>query len=76
MSCPYFKEGYVGVCVASESMYVPSINKLETNCFSEEYRCCTNLAAYLCGRGTGPGTSRGENRTLMGLLSEHIQQGV
>jgi hypothetical protein len=70
MSCPYFKEGYVGLCVASESKYVPSINKMETYCFSEDYRLCANLATYVCGSGTGLGTSHRETRTVMGRLSE------
>ena len=49
MSCPYFREGYVGVCVAFELMYVPSIARLETYCFNEHYRLCPSLATYMPG---------------------------
>jgi len=44
MSCPYFKEGYAGVCIASESIYVPSIARMEIYCFTEHYELCPNLA--------------------------------
>ena len=47
MSCPYFKEGYVGVCIASESMYIPSIVRMETHCFKEHYRLCPNLTEHI-----------------------------
>ena len=57
MSCPYFKAVYVGVCVAAESMHVPSINKLETYCFTEDYSLCSNFATYLGVIGTEPSTS-------------------
>ena len=70
MSCPYFKEGYVGVCAASESMYVPSINKLETCCFREGYRRCTNLVAFLSVRG--PSAAHTEFRPLKEKLNEQI----
>jgi hypothetical protein len=38
MSCPYFKDGYFGICVAFESMYIPGIEKMETYCFSDQHR--------------------------------------
>jgi hypothetical protein len=47
MSCPYFKEGFVGVCVAFELMYIPSITRMETYCFNEHYRLCPNLGSYM-----------------------------
>ena len=47
MSCPYFKEGYIGVCIAFEMMYVPSIDRMETYCFNEHYRLCPGIASYM-----------------------------
>ena len=47
MSCPYFREGYFGVCITFEKMYVPSIDRLEKYCFSEHYRLCSNLTSYI-----------------------------
>jgi len=47
MSCPYFEEGYIGTCGASESRYVPNIEKMETYCFKQTYRLCPTLSAYL-----------------------------
>ncbi len=52
MSCPYYKEGYFGVCTASESTHVPNIEKMETYCFSECYRLCPDLAASLFSKRT------------------------
>ena len=49
MSCPFFKEGYVGVCIASETLYTPSIARMETYCFEEDYGLCPNIAS--CGSG-------------------------
>ncbi len=54
MSCPYFKEGYVGACTASESIYIPSIARMELYCFKEGYRFCPNLVAEeVTPEGTG-----------------------
>ena len=47
MNCPYFKEGYIGVCIAFEMLYVPSIERMETYCFNEHYRLCPGLASYM-----------------------------
>jgi hypothetical protein len=47
MSCPYFREGYIGVCVAFEKVAVPSIERLETYCFRERYSLCPNLSTYM-----------------------------
>jgi len=49
MSCPYFKEGYFGVCIAFEMMYTPSIDRMETYCFTEQYRPCPSLDSYMPG---------------------------
>ncbi len=45
MSCPYFKEGYVGACTASEPVHTPSIARMEIYCFSDGYRFCPDAAA-------------------------------
>jgi hypothetical protein len=46
MSCPFFKEGYVGICTASESVYTPSIARIETWCFNRGHESCPNLVSY------------------------------
>ena len=46
MSCPYFEEGYFGICCASKSRYVPSIEMMEQYCFKNIYRLCPILLAY------------------------------
>jgi hypothetical protein len=47
MSCPYFEEGYIGSCRASETTYIPSIDRMETFCFKPVYRLCPVLSDYL-----------------------------
>lgn len=47
MSCPYFEEGYVGTCGASETTYVPSIERMENFCFKAAYRLCPVLSECL-----------------------------
>ncbi|MCL5022861.1 MAG: hypothetical protein M1497_05795 [Nitrospirae bacterium] len=54
MSCPYFKEGYFGICVAPEAVHVASIAEMETFCFRVTYEKCPNFAD-----GDGPGEARG-----------------
>jgi hypothetical protein len=70
MSCPYFREGYFGECASSTSMYVPSIDKMERHCFSDDYRLCLNISAYPFGQQILYGVSQEgageENRTLVG----------
>ncbi len=43
MSCPYFQEGYFGICVASDAVHVPSIAEIETFCFKVFYTSCPNF---------------------------------
>jgi hypothetical protein len=45
MSCPYFKEGYLGICVAPDAIHVPSIDEMERLCFRSWYRTCPNIAS-------------------------------
>ena len=47
MSCPYFEEGYIGTCKASESRSVPGIERMETYCFKKAYKLCPTLTKYL-----------------------------
>ena len=47
MSCPYFEEGYIGTCGASDSRYVPTIAIMEQYCFQKAYGLCPTLSAYL-----------------------------
>jgi hypothetical protein len=65
MSCPYFKDGYFGICVAFESIYVPSIEKMETYCFGDQYGLCPNLATYLSGNSMKPALSHEEDISLV-----------
>lgn len=44
MSCPYFKEGYFGICVAPEAIHVPAIAEMETFCFKEYYEACPSYS--------------------------------
>ncbi len=57
MSCPYFREGYAGVCTAFELISIPSIARLEKYCFNQHYRLCPSLASYV------PEPSGGRNLT-------------
>ncbi len=43
MSCPHFKEGYFGICVAPNAVHVPSIAEMEKFCFKVRYENCPNL---------------------------------
>jgi hypothetical protein len=43
MSCPYFREGYFGICVAPDAIHVPSITEMETLCFKARYAACPNF---------------------------------
>ncbi len=45
MSCPHFKEGYFGICVAPNAVHVPSIAEMENFCFRVRYEDCPNLAS-------------------------------
>lgn len=44
MSCPYFKEGYFGICVAPEAIHVPAIAEMESFCFKEHYAACPSFS--------------------------------
>ncbi len=43
MSCPHFREGYFGICVAPNAVHVPSIAEMEKFCFRVRYENCPNL---------------------------------
>ncbi len=43
MSCPYFKEGYFGICVAPDAIHVPGIDEMERFCFRSWYSNCPNI---------------------------------
>lgn len=51
MSCPYFKEGHFGICVAPDAIHVPSIAEVETFCFRVFYESCPNFALSQMCRG-------------------------
>jgi hypothetical protein len=38
-SCHFFKKGYFGVCSASESEHIPSIDDMDRYCFKENVLC-------------------------------------
>lgn len=40
MSCPYFREGYFGICVAPDAIHVPGIDEMERFCFRSWYGNC------------------------------------
>jgi hypothetical protein len=43
MSCPYFKEGYFGVCDAPNAIHVPTIAEMEAFCIKVYYESCPTL---------------------------------
>jgi hypothetical protein len=45
MSCPYFREGYFGICVAPDAVHVPNLEELESFCFRPWFRHCPSLAS-------------------------------
>lgn len=47
MSCPYFEEGYIGTCKASEPTHVPTIEVMERYCFKKTYGQCPMLTSSL-----------------------------
>jgi len=47
MGCPYYEVGYIGTCGASEAVYVPTIERMETYCFRKTYRLCPTLSEFL-----------------------------
>lgn len=53
MSCPYFKEGYFGICVAPDAIHVPSIEEMEKFCFRSWYRICPNIAFPMDSANSG-----------------------
>jgi hypothetical protein len=44
MSCPYFKQGYFGVCVAPDAIHVPDIGEMQSFCCRPYYRGCPNFS--------------------------------
>ncbi len=46
MSCPYFKEGYFGICVAPDAIHVPGIDEMERFCFRSSYGNCPNISFF------------------------------
>jgi len=58
--CPFFKNGYFGVCAASGSNHVPSIAEMEEYCF-REHTVCPIFENYTTKKYCG--STRGMNRT-------------
>ncbi len=46
MSCPYFREGYFGICVAPDAIHVPGIDEMERFCFRSSYSSCPNISFF------------------------------
>ena len=46
MSCPYYKEGYFGICDAPDAnaIHVPSIDEMERFCFRSWYERCPYIS--------------------------------
>lgn len=53
MNCPYFRESYFGICVAPDSVHVPSIDEMERLCFKPSYVNCPNLLSLKDAPDTG-----------------------
>lgn len=45
MNCPYFREGYFGICVAPDSVHVPAISEMESYCFRTHYGTCPHFSS-------------------------------
>jgi len=47
MSCPFFKEDYIGFCSASNFPYTPAIREMEQRCFSDSFDSCATFSDLL-----------------------------
>lgn len=56
MNCPYFKEGYFGICDAPDAIHVPSIVEMESFCFKAHHKACPNFS---CVKKVRVGIERG-----------------
>jgi hypothetical protein len=56
---------YFGICVSFEAMYIPSMEKMKTDCSSDQFRLCPNLATYVSGKSVTPAISREEDKSLV-----------
>lgn len=54
MSCPYFKEGTFGICVAPDAIHIPAIKEMENFCFRKHYGTCPNLNGKTASGADGP----------------------
>jgi hypothetical protein len=52
MSCPYFKEGYFGICVAPDAIHVPGLAEMESFCFRDDHHACPNFSVVEKSRDT------------------------
>jgi hypothetical protein len=52
MNCPYFKEGYFGICDAPDAIHVPTIMELESFCFRDHYDACPHLSGVNKSEGS------------------------
>ena len=44
MTCPYFKEGYFGICVAPDAIHVPDIAEMQSFCLRSHYELCPSFS--------------------------------
>lgn len=53
LSCPYFKQGYFGVCVAPDAIHVPDIGEMQSFCCRPYYSGCPSFSDSEQGVDTG-----------------------
>ncbi len=63
--CPYFKNGYFAVCIASGSNHIPSIAEMEQYCFRDHLLC----PAFDLGSEKIPLKAPAEMKTLGSAMS-------
>ncbi len=73
MNCPYFRESYFGICVAPDSVHVPSIDEMERLCFRSSYITCPNIASAKdsgdsVASFTADGVDKADSDTIAGTL--------
>lgn len=47
LSCPYYSSDYVGICVASDTPFIPDVQHRTRYCHAEEYDVCAIYQSVL-----------------------------
>jgi hypothetical protein len=71
MVCPCFIEDYAGFCTSSDIPYVPSIDKMEKFCFTEQFASCMLYA----GKGIKAACAAGRRGKYHGKRQTTVMSG-